>query len=158
MNTQFERSATEAVAFQKIWLETMSRMFQAALTFSPGSPPPEVLRQIRNGIFQALAQSWEEFMRSPQFLQSMRQWMETAIAFRKLSNDFLTRVHNDLQSASRSDVDTVLLTVRHMETRLLNKIEELSGQVADLRSQVQTAPARQRRKPNSGTRRPARKT
>ncbi len=140
MDNALEKSATEAAAFQKIWLETMSKMTQAAFTFSPGSPPPEVLRQIRNGIFQALAQSWEEFMRSPQFLEGTRQWMETAIAFRKLSNDLLTRAHNELQSASRNDVDTVLLAVRHMETRLLDKIEELSAQVTDLRRQVAAAP------------------
>ena len=146
-NQQFEKSAEEAAAFQKIWLETMSRMMQAAFTFTPNSPPPEVLRQIRSGIFQALAESWEQFMRSPQFLEGMKQWMENAIAFRKMTNDFMGRVRSELQAPSRGDVDSVMLTVRHMEKRLLDRIEELSGQVNELKSAAGSG----RGKPSEGT-------
>ena len=117
-------------------METMSKMMQAAFTVTPNSPPPEVLKQIRNGIFQALAESWEEFMRSPQFLDGMRQWMENAIAFRKLSNDFMARVRNETQAPSRGDMDSIMLAVRHMEKRLLDRVDELSAQVAALRKQA----------------------
>jgi hypothetical protein len=132
MNDNFEKAATEAAAFQKIWMETMTKVMQAAFTFTPNSPPPEVMRQIRGGIFQALAQSWEEFMRSPQFLEGMKQWMDNAIAFRKMTNDFLAKARTEMQTPSRADIDTVMLTVRHMEKRLLDRMEELSGQVAEL--------------------------
>src|SRR5437588_4353647 len=99
---------------------------QAAYTVSPNSAPPEVLKQMRSGIFQALAASWDEFLRSPQFLEGMKQWMESAINFRKLSNDFLSRARNEIQAPSRNDIDTVLLAVRHLETRVLARLEELS--------------------------------
>jgi len=128
-NNNFDKTAEQAAAFQKIWMESMSKVMQAAFTVSPNSPPPEILHQLRSGIFQALAQSWDEFMRSPQFADGMRQWMEGAIAFRKMSNDFMARVRNEMQSPSRDDVDTIMLTVRHMEKRLLDRLEELSGQV-----------------------------
>lgn len=154
MNEQFEKTAAEAAAFQKIWMETMSRMSQAAFTFSPGSPPPEVLRQIRNGVFQALAASWDEFLRSPQFLVGMRQWMEQAITFRKLSNDFMSKVRNELQAPSRGDVDTVMLTVRHMEKRLLDRIDELSAQVDELSQQSAGSSPRQ----SSGARAASKRT
>src|SRR6516164_3090165 len=104
MNESTEKSSEEAAAFQKIWMETMSRMMQTAFTVSPNSPTPEVLRQMRSGIFQALAQSWEEFMRSPQFLEGMKQWMETAIAFRKITSDFLAKARNEMQAPSRDDI------------------------------------------------------
>jgi len=71
-------------------------------------------------------------MRSPQFLEGMRQWMQNAIAFRKMTNDFLAKFRTDLQAPSREDIDSVMLTVRHMEKRLLDRVEELSGQVRDL--------------------------
>jgi hypothetical protein len=136
MSDNFEKSADQAAAFQKIWMESMSKVMQSAFTFGNNSPPPDVLKQIRSGIFQALAQSWEEFMRSPQFLESMKQWMDTAINFRKMSNDFMAKVRNEIQAPSRDDIDTVMLTVRHMEKRLLDRVEDLAARIAQLDSRL----------------------
>lgn len=136
MNDNFEKAAEEAASFQKIWMETMSKMMQAAFTFSPNAPPSDVMRQIRSGIFQALAASWEEFMRSPQFLEGMRQWMENAIAFRRMTNDFMCRVRTEMQAPSRGDIDTLMLTVRHIEKRLLDRVDELSAEVKALNQRL----------------------
>jgi hypothetical protein len=132
MSDNFEKTAEQAAAFQKIWMESMSKIMQTAFTFGSDSPPPDVLKQIRGGIFQALAQSWEEFMRSPQFTESMKQWMDAAINFRKMSNDFMAKVRNEMQAPSRDDIDTVMLTVRHMEKRLLDRIDDLANQISAL--------------------------
>jgi len=129
MENQFEKATEQAAAFQKIWMESASKIMQAAFTMGPNSPPPEILRQIRTGIFQALANSWEEFMRSPQFLDGMKQWTENAISFRKLSNDFMAKVRNELQAPSREDMDSIMLTIRHVEKRLLDRIDDLSAQL-----------------------------
>lgn len=130
------QTAEQMAAFQRIWAESLSKTMQAAFTVSPNSPPPEMLRQMRNGILAALADSWEEFMRSPQFLEGMKQWMEQAVTFRKMSNDFMARVRNEAQSPSREDIDTVMLTVRHMETRLLTQMQEISEQVSQLNARL----------------------
>jgi hypothetical protein len=139
-DNSFEKTAEQAAAFQKIWVESMTKVMQAAFTVSPNSPPPEMLRNIRTGIFQALAETWDEFMRSPQFLDGMRQLMENAVAFRKMSSDFMSRVRTDLQSPSREDMDGVMLSVRHMEKRLLDRLEELSSQVRDLKERLNESP------------------
>jgi len=136
MNEDFEKTAEQAAAFQKIWVDSASKMMQAAFTAGPNSAPPEVLKQIRSGIFQALAESWEEFMRSPQFLEGMKQWMEGAINFRKLTNDFMSKVRNEMQAPSRDDVDSLMLNIRHIEKRLLDRLDELSTQVNQLNQQV----------------------
>ncbi len=136
MDEILNKTAEEAAAFQKIWIETMSKLVQAGFTISPSSPPPEMARQVRAGMFQALASSWDEFMRSPQFLEGVRQWMENAITFRRLTNDFMARVRNELQAPSRGDIDTIMLTVRHMEKRLLDRMDELSAEVAELKQQA----------------------
>ena len=136
MDQDFEKTAEQAAAFQKIWVDSVSKMMQAAFTITPNSPPPEVLRQIRSGIFQALADSWDEFMRSPQFLEGMKQWMETAINFRKISNDFMSKVRNEMQAPSRDDVDTLMVNIHHIEKRLLDRLDELSLQVGQLKQQL----------------------
>jgi hypothetical protein len=141
MSDNFEKTAEQAAAFQKIWMDSMSKIMQAAFTVGSNSPPPDVLKEIRSGIFRALAQSWEEYMRSPQFAESMKQWMDAAINFRKMSNDFMAKVRNEMQAPSRDDIDTVMLTVRHMEKRLLDRIDDLANQIAALnnRSNGQSA-------------------
>jgi len=53
----------------------------------------------------------------PQFVEAMKQWMDQAIAFRKMTNDFMAKVRNEMQAASRDDIDNVMLSVRHMEKR-----------------------------------------
>jgi hypothetical protein len=123
-------------AFQKIWTESFTKMLQLGGTFSPEGAPPEFARQLRASILQAMAKSWDEFLRSPQFLEGMKQWMDGAITFRKLSNDFLTRTRHEEQSLAREDLDTVMLTVRHMETRILDRLEAVGAHVKQLQEQV----------------------
>lgn len=140
MNESADKMAEQAAAFQKIWTGSMSKLMQTAFSFGQGTAPPEVMREIRSGIFQALAKSWEEFLRSPQFLEGTKQWMDQAIAFRKVSNDFMAHVRNEWQSTSREDVDTIMLTIRHFEQRLLDRIEGLSEQVGELRERLAKGP------------------
>lgn len=142
MSDNSEKTEPQAAAFQKIWMESMSKLMQTAFAFGPDSAPPEALRQIRNGIFQALAGSWEEFMRSPQFLDGMKQWMENAVTFRKMTNDFLAKARNEMQAPSREDIDTIMLAVRHLEKRLLDRVEDLSAQVHDLSEWLPKVPAK----------------
>ncbi|HSU56477.1 MAG TPA: hypothetical protein VLT36_20630 [Candidatus Dormibacteraeota bacterium] len=143
MDENFQKTTEQAAAFQKIWMESMSKLMQTAFTINPGSPPPEVLRQLRSGIFQALAKSWEEFMRSPQFLEGMKQWMDSAIHFRKMTNDFLGKVRNEMQAPSYQDMDGIMGAIAHMEKRLLDRIDQLDHQVAALK-QSRGGPAKAR--------------
>jgi len=133
--SNMEKTAEQWAAFQKIWTDTFAKMMQLGFT-SPDAAPPEFLRQIRGGIFQALSQSWDEFMRSPQFLESMKQWMENAIAFRKMSNDFLTKARHETQAPAREDIDATMQAMHHMETRVLDRMEELAKQVEGLTARV----------------------
>jgi hypothetical protein len=137
MTDNSEPDAMQAEAFQKIWAESLNKMMHAMFTFGPNSAPPEVLREVRSGLFQALAKSWEEFMRSPQFLEGMKQWLDQAITWRKMANDFMANVRSEQQATSREDIDTVMLAVRHMEKRVLDRMEELSAEVAALQARSQ---------------------
>jgi len=160
MNQDFEKNTEQAAAFQRMWVDSTSKILQAAFTITPNSPPPEVLRQIRSGIFQALADSWDEFMRSPQFVEGMKQWMESAINFRKLSNDFMSKVRNEMQAPSRDDVDTLMVNINHIEKRLLDRLDELSAQVRQLNQRLEAKPGnravKKRPAPNRNSKRTSR--
>lgn len=131
-----DHTAEQWAAFQKIWGETFSKLMQLGFTFSPESAPPDFLRQMRSGLLQALSQSWEQFLRSPQFMEGTRQWMEQAMAFRKLSSEFFNKVRHETQTTTRDDIDSVMLAVRHMETRILERVEDLALQVTDLQARL----------------------
>lgn len=136
MSESTEKTFEQAAAFQKIWMETFTKMAQAGFSFSPESTPPEFLRQMRSGIFQALAKSWEEFMRSPQFLDSMKTMMENAIAFRKMSNDLLTGAHHAVQGTARKDIDDLMQAIHHLETRVVNHVEDLSTRLDAIEAKI----------------------
>ncbi|MDB6017593.1 MAG: hypothetical protein JWR19_2082 [Pedosphaera sp.] len=140
MNDTTENAFEKAAAFQKIWMDTFTRMAQSGFSLSPDSTPPEFLRQMRSGIFHALSKSWEEFMRSPQFTESMKGMMDNAIAFRKMSNDFLTGAHHTFQGTARADIDSLMLALRHLETRILDRVEDISTRLDQLEQRLDGAP------------------
>jgi hypothetical protein len=136
MSENRDQFSEQAAAFQKVWTDSMSKMAQAAFTFTPENAPDETIRQIRSGIFQALSHSWEEFMRSPQFLEGMKQWMDSAMNFRKMTNDFLAKARQEMQEPSRDDLDGVLVALRHLETRILDRMEELAAGVEEMKERL----------------------
>ncbi|MGH8024165.1 MAG: hypothetical protein ACRED1_11320 [Limisphaerales bacterium] len=137
MNNQSNDFAGQCAAFQKIWLDSMSRMMQGAFAFPPNSTPsPEFVREVRDRSLDALGESWDEFLRSPQFQESMKQWMDNAIAFREMGNDFMAKIRQELQAPSNEDIEAVQLSVRHLETRVLNRLDTLSRQIDELKQRA----------------------
>jgi hypothetical protein len=153
MSTTSEDFSEQSAAFQRIWTESMTKLMQAASVFTPGSAPPELLKEIRSGILNALARSWDEFLRSPQFQDAMKEWMDQAVAFRKMTQDIMNRTRKEMQAPSSNDIDAIMLSVRHMETRILNRLEALEQQIAASRNgTVAKKPARAARRRSSRVR------
>jgi hypothetical protein len=146
MNEESEdqnKTGEQWAAFQKIWADTFAKMMQVGFTYSPEAAPPEFMRQIRSGIFQAMSQAWDQFLRSPQFMESTKQWMDQAVKFRKVTNDFFAKARHETQGTARRDVDGVLLALQKLEARILDRIEDLAGDVEALKG---ARPGRQPRK------------
>lgn len=129
----FERAA----AFQKMWLQSLGSMGQIWSTVTPGEPPPEMAKRMRSGILKVLAESWDEFMRTPEFLEAMKTTFDQSLEFRKMSNDVMTRALHEMQAPARADTDNVLKSVKHLERRLLDEIEELDGRLGATDSKVE---------------------
>jgi hypothetical protein len=122
----------QARQFAEQWTGFAAKMAAAGMTFDPRSAPPEIARQMRGAGFQALSQYAQEFMRSPEFLGLMKQSLDASLTFRQQLNEFLTNLHHGAQGVARQDIDSLMLSVRHMETRVLDRMEELSGRLDNI--------------------------
>jgi hypothetical protein len=122
--------------FSKMWFDMMSKL--ATGGFSPSSsscsPMDEAAKQMRQAFFDAWQQQCEEFMRSEPFLAMMKRGMDNALAFREQLNEFLTKALHHGQMPARSDTDAVLLVLRSLEERLLERIDQLTERVERLES------------------------
>lgn len=120
-NRMFE----SADAFTRMWGDFAMKMMTAGMSAQPGSAPPDAARQMRSAMFKAMGDQCEEFMRSPAFLEMMKQSMDASVSLRTQLNEFLTRMHHETQGVARDDVDTIMLTIRHFESRVLDRLEDL---------------------------------
>jgi hypothetical protein len=126
----------QASALMKIWAESWTKLAEGSFSFSPGAAPPEMLRQMRSGFLQALARCWDDYLRSPEFAKRMKEMMDGALAVRKLSNEILAKTQRDLGVVNHEDLDAVLLSLRHLQNRVLDRLDGISNQVAALNQRL----------------------
>lgn len=136
MNGFNNHGSKQADPFSAFWADLMSRMSTAGFGQPAPSPQDEMFRQMRQAFFDAWGQYCEEFMRSPAFLEALKKTMDNALAFRQQLNEFLTRSLHEGQAPARADTDSILLVVRSLEERVLNRVEELSERVDALADKV----------------------
>lgn len=118
-------SANGSDAFTKFWTDYMSRLGAAGISTPPMPSPSEASRQMQRMMFDAMAKYADDFMRSPQFLEAMKQSLDNALAFRRQIDEFLTNALHATQTPSRSDVDELVALVRNVEERILDRVEAL---------------------------------
>lgn len=94
------------------------------------SGTPEAVKQMRQMFFDAWAQYAEQFMRSEQFLTAMKQAMDNALAFRQQMDQFLTQGVRNMQMPARSDADHIVLLLRSLEDRVMQRLDQLDARVS----------------------------
>jgi hypothetical protein len=129
MDEKFDQAFQQAAVFQQLWTDSFTKMAEAWGKFSPGKPPPDAIREIRTEMLKVLTETWDQFMRTPQFMEYMKNSMEGFLNLRQFAAEALTRNHHEMQAPAREDIDGVLLAIRHMERRLLDRIEEIENAV-----------------------------
>ena len=128
MNKAFDQVAD----FQKLWLDSFANTASIWSQFSPSSPPSDELRKMRGGMLKVLAETWDEYMRTPQFMEMMKASLNGALDLKRMARDGINRVHEQFENPSKEDIDDLLLAVRHVERRLLDRLEGLDNRVANL--------------------------
>ena len=121
--------------FSKFWMDCLTRMASAGFAppaSSTTGSSDEAVKQMRRAFFDSWAQHCEEFMRSPAFLEGMKRAMDSSLAFREQLNEFMTRALHEGQIPARSDTDSILVVLRSLEDRVLDRLDCLEKRVASM--------------------------
>src|SRR5215468_4808806 len=132
MSDNMNKALDQVAAFQKLWLDSFANMASIWSQYSPGSPPSDEMRKMRGGMLKVLADTWDEYMRTPQFMEMMKASLNGALDLKRLASDGMNRVHEQFKTPSKEDIDEVLLAIRHVERRILDRLEGLDDRLAKL--------------------------
>jgi len=121
-----------AQMFAKFWTDFATKMAAAGFAAAPGSTPPDATRQVRAAIFKAMGEACDEFMRSVQFQEMMKQSLANAVQFRKQLNEWLGQMHHEFQGTTRQDVDQMMQVMEHLERRMADGFDRLSARLDGL--------------------------
>jgi hypothetical protein len=136
MSDNMKNYFDQVTAFQKLWTDSLANMTSVWSQFSPGSPPADEIRKMRGGMMQVLAETWDAYMRTPQFMEMMKASLNGALDLKRMARDGINRVHEQFENPSKNDIDDVLLAIRHVERRLLDRLEGLDDRVANLDEKI----------------------
>jgi len=139
--------------FAKLWTDFATKMGTAGVAFSPDSTPPDAAKQMRNVFFKALAEYCDQYMRSPEFLDSWKQVMDGAIQFRRQMNEAMGKMHHEAGGSSRQDVDQMMMALSHIERRVVDTVERATDRLEEVATRVEKLEA----KLAKGERKPAAK-
>jgi hypothetical protein len=135
----------------KAWSDLATKMMAAGGAIPPAAPPPDMGRQLRASYLRAWSEFFEQWMRSPEFLDWMRQSLAGGVEVRKQLNEFFSRLQSTFQAVSRQDFDQLLERVRRMEDRLVNDTQEILSRLEAIQVRLD---AGEGRSPESGSRPP----
>ena len=136
MNDNMNKGFNQVAAFQKLWTDSIANMTSVWSQFSPSSPPADEMRKMRGGMLKVLAETWDENMRTPQFMEMMKGSLNGALDLKRMAREGMNRVHEQFEIPSKEDIDGVLLAIRHVEGRLLDRLGGLDDRVANLDEKI----------------------
>ena len=125
--------------FSRFWVDLMSKMSGTPFAPTASQMQDDAMKRMRQAFFDAWAKHCDEFLRSDAFLDVLKKSMDSALAFKQELNEFLTKALHDKQMPARSDTDSILLVLRSMEDRVLERMDRLAQRVDALESSVSSA-------------------
>ncbi len=124
----------------KFWSDIMSTLGASAM---PKAPTQEdILKQMRRAFFDAWAVKCEEFLGSDAFLSMMKQSMENSLSFREKTNAFLKQTLKDAHMPSHDDTAAILIALRSLQEKMLDKLDAVEQRVGALESQTAKSSAK----------------
>jgi hypothetical protein len=136
----------------KAWSDMATKMMAAGWSAPPMTPPPDMGRQLRANYLGAWSEFFDRWMRSPEFLESMRQSLSGGVEVRKQLNEFFSRLQNAFQAVSRQDFDQLIERIRGLEGRVARDTQEILSRLEEIQARLD---AEEAGAPGGGSRRPA---
>ena len=106
---------------------------------------------MRDGVLKVLGESCEEFLRTPQFMDAMKKTLNAALDLRNFQRSGMDALHEQFQTPDKEDIDGVLLAIRHVERRLLDRLEDMDGRLSLLDRRVKTMQPEENAKPEKAS-------
>lgn len=118
-----------ADAFNKFWSDFAARMGSAGMM--PQTPNgPDALKQMQRMYFDAMAKYADEYMRSPQFLDMLKQTMDASMAWKKQMDQWLTGTMKAASMPTAADANETIARLHSMEQRLSDRLEALEERLS----------------------------
>ena len=86
---------------------------------------------MQRAFFDTMAKQADEFLRSPQFLNMMKQMMDQSMAFKQQVDRFITEAYRGAQMPAQADMQDLTGTLHGIEERLMSRIEELERRLEE---------------------------
>jgi hypothetical protein len=83
-------------------------------------------------MLKVLSETWNDFMRSPQFMEVMKLSINGAFDMRTMMRDNMNKIHEQFETPTKEDVDGILLAIRHVERRVLDRLEGMEDRIGNL--------------------------
>lgn len=144
----------QAAAFQKLWTDSIAGMTGAFSQFSPGSSPVEETRKLRANMLKTMTETWEEFTRTPQFMEMIKTSFNGMFDLKGASREGMEKLHEQLGIPSKDDLDGVLLSIRHVERRLLDRMDAVDERLAEISERIEELQALSKPRDRSSEKRP----
>jgi seryl-tRNA synthetase len=116
----------------RLWCNMAAETMEASQAWAGATVSPDAFRQARTSLFNAWSEAWEKQFRSTFFSDAAKQALSGSAEVRKQMQEFLDQINRELRLASRPDLDQLTSTLRRMEQRLSDQLDELSARLEAL--------------------------
>lgn len=129
--------------WRDVWARSAAAGTMPGMPSMPGMPnmgdatgsflTPEAMKRMQSAFYDAMAQYAEQYMRTPQFLESMKKSMDQAMAFRQQMDGFMkTNMAQAFETASGGSNTEILTAIRQSTAQLQAQIAKLETRINEL--------------------------
>ena len=136
MSDAWKTGLDSAATMMKMWTDWMSRMMQAGMAFSPDDTPPDAFRNVRSAMLRSWAESWEQFARSPQFLEWMRLAMAGGAHWQKQMMDLFTGMQHQMFGLTQQGMDPMTAVAEGFQRQVMSSSGMLTSQWQQLAQRI----------------------
>lgn len=138
-----EAAADMANVMFRTWTDFLTNMGKAWGANPLEDTPTDAARRARAALFKTWAGWWDQFSRTNEFMEAIKQGLNSSVQAQNQVNDFLTQSHHRMQLPAAEDIHELMREMRHLGRKLsrdtemiCERLEDLSADMARLQEQV----------------------